>query len=86
MLGYHLQRRLIEKTGAEDRGLRRARFAVLRDAPCSSALIECAFVSNRREERGIRDPAYRDRIAEGIAAGVLDYALDTRRARWRRLD
>ncbi len=81
LLGYVVQRRLLETTGNADRGLRRARFAVLRDAPCPAVLVECAFLSHRPEERHLREIAYRERIAKGIAQGVFDYAQMVNRAR-----
>lgn len=81
VLGFHLQKHLVRRTGAVDRGLRQARFAVLRGAPCAAALVECGFLSDPDESRRIADPAYRDRIAEGIARGILEYVVAVRRAR-----
>lgn len=81
VLGYAVQRRLLESTGNADRGLRRARFAVLRDAPCPAVLVECAFLSHHKEEQRLREIAYRERIAKGIAQGIMDYAQMVNRAR-----
>ncbi len=80
VLGFALQKRLLRDTGAEDRGLRHARFAVLKDAPCSAALVECGFLSNRSEALKLNDPVYRDRIARSIAQGILDYCAAVRKA------
>ncbi len=80
VLGFALQKRMLRDTGAEDRGLRHARFAVLKDAPCAAALVECGFLSNRAEALKLGDPVYRDRIARSIAQGVLDYCAAVRKA------
>lgn len=73
VLSEFLQRGMLSQTGAPDRGIRRARYYVIRNAPCPAALVECGFLSNPREAKRIKDEAYRDRIAEGIARGVLTY-------------
>jgi N-acetylmuramoyl-L-alanine amidase len=71
---------MIRSTGADDRGVRRARFAVLRTLSCPGVLIEGGFMSSRREGALIADGAYRQKIAEAIAAGVSDYASRVRSA------
>lgn len=81
VLGYHLQRALHQKTKSEDRGLRRARFAVLRNAPCPAALVECGFLSNAFEEEKMLSSDYRETIALAIAQGVLDYIKAVRHAK-----
>ena len=73
LIGYHVHRRMIEELGASDRGLKRARWAVLRHAECPGILIEAGFLSNDAETRKIMTPAYRQKIAEAIAHGVQAY-------------
>ncbi len=80
-LGYRIQQNLLRATGQEDRGVKRARFEVLRDAPCPAALVEVAFMSNPKDEAIVSDPAGRDRIARGIADGIVAYLTDVSRAR-----
>lgn len=80
-LGYHLQRQLVRAAGYEDRGVRHARFAVLRAAPCPAALVECGFLTDPEDARRIADPHFRERLAEALARGILDYAMTVRRAR-----
>jgi N-acetylmuramoyl-L-alanine amidase len=60
-------------TGAADRGVRRARFEVLRDANCPAILIEGGFLTNQAEEQRVMNPEYRNRLAEAIARGILAY-------------
>jgi N-acetylmuramoyl-L-alanine amidase len=80
-LGYRIQQNLIKATGQEDRGVKRARFEVLRDAPCPAALVEMAFLSNPKDEAIAIDPAGRDRIARGIADGIAAYLTDVNGAK-----
>ena len=72
-LGYHLHRTLLAALRTTDRGFKRARFVVLRFVECPAVLIESAYLSNDDEARRIASPDYRQRIAEGIAAGVQTY-------------
>jgi N-acetylmuramoyl-L-alanine amidase len=81
VLGYRIQQSLIKATGQEDRGVKRARFEVLRDAPCPAALVEMAFLSNPKDEAMAIDSAGRDRIARGIADGISAYLSDVNRAK-----
>ena len=73
-LGYLVQRRLLEATQAPDRGVRRARFVVLKEAPCPAVLVECGFLSHADERTQLNDSAYREAMAEGIARGVVEFA------------
>jgi N-acetylmuramoyl-L-alanine amidase len=63
----------LSATGAADRGVRRARFEVLRDANCPAILIEGGFLTNQTEEQQVMNPEYRNRLAEAIAKGILTY-------------
>ena len=78
--GYAIQSRMLGSTGAADRGLRQARFYVLKNALFPAVLVEGAFLSNNYEQAKIIDAAYRDEIAEGIARGILDYFNHCRKA------
>jgi N-acetylmuramoyl-L-alanine amidase len=63
----------ISATGVADRGVRRARFEVLRDANCPAILIEGGFLTNQTEEQQVMSPEYRNHLAEAIAKGILAY-------------
>src|SRR5258705_10751 len=54
-LAYLLQKSLTKGPGAEDRGVHRARFVVLRDATMPAVLIEGGFLSHPVEGRNIAD-------------------------------
>jgi N-acetylmuramoyl-L-alanine amidase len=72
-LAYQVQKAVTRILGAEDRGLRRARFAVLRDAVMPATLIEAGFMSHPAEGRRIFNSAYRQKMAKAIVEGVLAY-------------
>lgn len=74
LLGYHIHRQIPGRSHSADRGLRRARFQVLRQAPCPAALIEVGFLSNGREAERLASGWYRERLADAVASGVLEYA------------
>ncbi len=80
-LAWGIQRRLVKSTGADDRGVRRARFAVLRTLSCPGVLIEGGFMSSRKEGALIAEGAYRQKIAEAVAAGIVDYVLRAKPAK-----
>ena len=80
ILGYMLQRSMLKYSKAEDRGVRRSRFFVIRTMACPTALVECGFLSNRRESENLRGSAYQEKVARGIAEGILYYLNAVKRA------
>lgn len=72
-LAYDLQHSLLYVAGAADRGLRHSRFAVLRNPGCPAALAELGFMSNPRDVALLTNPAYRRRLAIGVANGIIIY-------------
>lgn len=56
-----------------DRGVRHARFHVLRDVKIPSTLIEGGFLSDPTEGPRIANPEFRERLATAIAQGVATY-------------
>ncbi len=74
LLGYLLQKELLAVAGTPDRGLKRARFAVLKGIRSPAALVECGFVSNPHEEERFLQAQYRDQLAEAIARAIRSFA------------
>ena len=72
-LACSIQRALLRRTRAVDRGVKRARFAVLKNISAPGVLVEVGFISNPREEQLLNDPAYREKVARGIAEGIISY-------------
>ncbi len=64
---------VINGTGMPDRGVKRARFEVLNDAPCPAVLIECGFLDSSADAARIKTSAYRDALAASITRAILAY-------------
>ena len=73
LLAYEMQKSYVKNLGVEDRGVKRARFEVLREATMPAILIEGGFMSHPAEGRKIFDSAYRKQMAHAIVEGVLGY-------------
>jgi N-acetylmuramoyl-L-alanine amidase len=72
-LAYQLQKSLVRQLGAEDRGVKRARYAVLRLAEIPSVLIEGGFMTHAQESRNIYSSAYRQQMAKAITDATVAY-------------
>lgn len=69
-----LARRLQKSSRKEkDRGVRKAPFVVLIGADMPSILTEISFISNPSDEKLLKKPDYRQRIADGLFQGVSSY-------------
>ena len=79
MLSYYIQRALHSQTRSQDRGVKRARFAVLKDTKMPASLIECGFISNNAECKKLLSADYRQLIARTIANAVMNYHNTLRR-------
>lgn len=60
-------------SGLKDRGVKKAPFVVLIGANMPSILAEISFVTNPRDAEQLRQPEYRQRVAESLYAGVAKY-------------
>jgi N-acetylmuramoyl-L-alanine amidase len=76
-LGRAVHTALIGYLSPVDRGLKRARFAVIRTARVPAILVECGFLTNPAESKAIATDAHRDTLARAIAEGINDYKLLT---------
>ncbi len=56
-----------------DRGIKRARFAVLRHTKVPAILVEGGFVSHREESKKIKDREWRSKLAQAICTGLENY-------------
>ena len=73
LLAYQIQKAMTTKLGMEDRGVKRARLAVLRSAQMPAVLVEGGFMSNSSEARKIYDSIWRRELARAIVDGILAY-------------
>ncbi len=60
--------------GLKNRGVKKAPFVVLIGANMPSILAEISFVTNPKDARQLREPDYRQRVAESLYKGVAKYA------------
>ena len=73
LVGYYVQASLCQYVNGYDRGLKRANFKVLKDIVCPGILVEAGFISNSREGSKIASSAYRQKLAQGITSGIMQY-------------
>jgi N-acetylmuramoyl-L-alanine amidase len=62
---------LAEGIGAANRGSREARFRVLRCNLNPAVLVECGYLSSRREAALLEQSKYRERIATALAEAIV---------------
>ena len=62
-----------KSAGVRDRGVKKAPFVVLIGANMPSILAEISFLSNPGDERRLKTPDYRQRIAESLFRGISRY-------------
>jgi len=71
-LAAAIHQRVVAATGEENRGVRRARFYVLRHNRRTAALAELGFLTNPKEgARVALSSAYRQKLANAVAGAVL---------------
>ena len=71
-LAQRIQRKLMTLPGARNRGVKTANFRVIRNAVYPSVLVECGFLSNRKEGAQARSPAYREMLADKISEAIVE--------------
>jgi N-acetylmuramoyl-L-alanine amidase len=64
---------LVDSCGMADRGVKRARFLVIRETVVPGVLLEAGFLSNVEDCRRIASPCYRQQVAGAILHGVRNY-------------
>ncbi len=77
-LGYRVQSRLIADLQRVDRGIKKARFKVLKDLECPGLLIECGFLSHGKEAPLINTPVYRQKLAESMSHSLTSILMTSR--------
>ncbi len=76
-LANFVHNQIINLTGANDRGIRTARFHVIRRTSMPSILVETGFVTNPTESANLNSSSYQERMALAIARGI-DQFMKTR--------
>ena len=76
-LAEKIQQELSEYIGRRNRGVKEARFYVLRHSALPAALAEMAFISNYEEEALLWDDDFQDKAAYAIAKGIGRFFIET---------
>jgi N-acetylmuramoyl-L-alanine amidase len=75
-LAQYIQNSMLANFQMPDRGVKRARFYVLRNTRMPSVLVETGFLTNTYDAAILANPAQRSRMAQAIAQGILQYLRD----------
>lgn len=79
MLAASIQAALTTRTDSRNRGVRARDYFVVRHTRCPAVLVEGGFLTNSFEAQLIATDGYRERLAQGLTEGILEY-LQTRPA------
>jgi N-acetylmuramoyl-L-alanine amidase len=71
-LANRIQSKLMTIRHSMNRGVHASNFRVLRLAKYPAVLVECGFLSNRREGGGARDAEFRELLADRIAEAIIE--------------
>jgi len=72
-LAYYVNKSIMKRVKVVNRGVKTARYYVIRNALMPAILVECGFVSNPSERSNMRQAWYRQSVADGIADGISIY-------------
>ncbi|MCH6257161.1 N-acetylmuramoyl-L-alanine amidase [Puniceicoccaceae bacterium K14] len=67
---YEAQIDMLSTLQRKDRGIKKARFAVLKNLECPGVLVECGFVSHKDEALLVRTPVYREKLALSLSRSI----------------
>lgn len=70
-LAESIQSNTISKTGAKDREVKTADYTVILGTDMPAALVEMGFFTNEQERTLLRSEEYQQKLAQGIADGIL---------------
>jgi N-acetylmuramoyl-L-alanine amidase len=74
VLSALVQKHLVSALGRTDRGTQKTSlYLVSHVDTMPSVLVECAFISNRDEERLLREDSFQQRAAQGIVDAIIEY-------------
>jgi N-acetylmuramoyl-L-alanine amidase len=68
-----IHKNILRNVNIRDRGVRRARFYVLRKTSMPATLVEVGFVTGNQDSANLRNTAYQKQMATAIARGILEY-------------
>jgi N-acetylmuramoyl-L-alanine amidase len=86
VLAERIQADFNETLGIPDRGVKQAPFRILVGATMPAILVEIGFISNRDEERRLRDPRFLDTIVDSLSRSIDAYRARSQDSSWGRGD
>lgn len=72
-LAQTIHNSILQSVNIRDRGVRQARFYVLRNTSVPSVLVEVGFVTGAEDAPKLASPAFQNQMADAIARGILQY-------------
>ncbi|HBB32181.1 MAG TPA: N-acetylmuramoyl-L-alanine amidase [Cyanobacteria bacterium UBA8803] len=72
-LAQTIHSNILQSIDIRDRGVRKARFYVLRNNPMPAVLVEVGFVTGTQDQPRLATPQYQNQMAGAIARGILQY-------------
>jgi N-acetylmuramoyl-L-alanine amidase len=73
LLAQFVSKRISKDIKVKNRGVKQSKFFVLRNNLMPAVLIEVGFLSNIREEKLLGTTEYRQKMADAIVLGIIDY-------------
>lgn len=71
LLASAISRFIKSRVTGGTRGIFHGNYKVLRETQMPAVLVECGYLSNKREALRCADPAHRQKIADAIVSGIL---------------
>lgn len=81
-LAAAVQKGMLGRVKSVNRGVKYARYYVIRNSKNPAILVEGGFVSNSRERGRTKEGWYREAIANGIVDGIVSYKKGRSRGSW----
>ena len=75
ILSHFIRYYLEKQTPLKSRGIRNSGFQIIHKTKIPAVLVECCFISNKKDLAWISQPKSQDKLADSIARGILSYYL-----------
>lgn len=72
-LAQYIQENIVAQTGARDREVKTADYVVIVNTEMPAVLVETGFLSNPDERLLLQQEDYQEKLAQGIAEGIIGY-------------
>lgn len=77
LLAEKIQSKLINYTGAVNRGAKWEDFHVVRETNMPASLVECGFLTNINEANNLKNWNYQEKLINAMLDGALDYLYNS---------